>query len=251
MLDVERSRKWGDDELHEQRDIDPGLLFAVPGMLFLMYSHRLRSILSAPERKVFQKLTTPHKIQDYLDTLPVNFAVKKDTYMSPRRVVQERTAHCFEGALFAAAAFAYHGKKPLLMDFRSIAEDEDHVVAPFRFRGYWGAVSKTNHAVLRYRDPVYRSLRELAMSYFHEYFLFRGPKTLREYGLLDLSKIAPEKWLVAQEELQWLVDKLDGARHFPTVPKKILRFLRSASPIERKALHLREWKPPKGYKSHG
>ena len=208
-----------------------------------MYAERVRSLLTSAERRLFQKLNTPQKIQDYLDALPVNFERKGETYMSPRRVVRATTAHCFEGALFAAAVLAYHGQKPLLLDFRTIPTDEDHVVALFKQNGFWGAISKTNHAILRYREPVYASVRELAMSYFHEYLMWDGRKSLRAYSKpFDLSKYAPERWITADEELFWLVEKLDESRHFPIVPKKNLRLLRRAYPIELQAMKLIEWK---------
>ena len=97
----------------------------------------------------------------------INFEHGGETNHSPIVVLKKRKAHCFEGAVFAAAVLAYHGSKPLLMDFATAYDDEDHTVALFRKNGLWGAISKTNHAVLRYRDPVYRTPRELAMSYFH------------------------------------------------------------------------------------
>ena len=144
-----------------------------------MYVDKIKALLSPTERKIFQKLTTPQKIQDYLDKLPINYEHGGETYMSPRRMLKVKTAHCFEGALFAAAALAYHGHKPLLMDLRTAVPYEDHVIALFRVNGLWGAISKTNHVVLRYRDAVYRSPRELAMSYFHEYVESDGKKSLR------------------------------------------------------------------------
>ena len=208
-----------------------------------MYADRLKSVLAPKERRLFDKLSTPQKIQDYLDTLPINFERKSETYMSPSRVVRAKTAHCFEGALFAAAVLAYHGQKPLLLDFRTIPSDEDHVVALFKQYSYWGAISKTNHAILRYREPVYESVRELAMSYFHEYLMLDGRKSLRAYSKpFDLSKYAPERWITADEELFWLVEALDKSRHFPIVPKKNLRLLRRAYPIELQAMKLIEWK---------
>ena len=210
------------------------------------YADRIERLLTPPERRLFQKLSTPQKIQAYLDTLPVNFEASGETYMSPRRVIRAKTAHCFEGALLAATALAYHGKRPLLLDFRTIPADEDHVVTLFRQNGYWGAISKTNHAILRYRDPVYRTVRELAMSFFHEYLMWDGKKSLRAFsGPFDLSKIAPERWVTADKELFWLVEALDKTRHFPTVPKKNLRLLRKAYKIELRAMKLVEWKSPK------
>jgi hypothetical protein len=214
-----------------------------------MYADRLKAILTPPERRLLGRLSSPQKIQDYLDTLPINFEMKGETYMSPRRAIQVKTAHCFEGALIAAAALAYHGQKPLLMDFRTLPKDEDHVITLFRFHGLWGAFSKTNHATLRYRDPIYRSPRELAMSYAHEYLLWNGKKSLREYSApFDLSRYSPEKWVTAGEELQSLVDDLDTSRHFPIAPEKNMRALRKAGPTELRAMKLVEWKQPKGFK---
>ena len=210
------------------------------------YRIRLKSVLTPPERRLFERLSSPQKIQAYLDTLSVNFEASGETYMSPRRSIRAKTAHCFEGALLAAAALAYHGKRPLLLDFRTIPADEDHVVTLFRQNGYWGAISKTNHAILRYRDPVYETVRELAMSFFHEYLMWDGRKSLRAYSKpFDLSKIAPERWVTADKELFWLVEALDKNRHFPTVPKKNLRLLRKAYKIELRAMKLVEWKNPR------
>lgn len=156
--------------------------------------------------------------------------------------MRERKAHCFEGALFAAAALAYHGRKPLLLDLRTIAPDEDHVVALFREGGLWGAISKTNHAILRYRDPIYKTIRELALSYFHEYILDDGRKTLREYSKpFDVSRFPAEKWLTVEEDLHWLVDALDDSPHFPIAPATALRKLRKAYKEEIAASNITEW----------
>ena len=207
-----------------------------------MYVTRLKQLLTPPESDLFQKLSTPQKIQDYLDTLSINFESSGETYMSPRRVLRAKTAHCFEGALLAATALSYHGQRPLLLDFRTIPADEDHVVALFQQNGYWGAISKTNHAILRYREPVYKSVRELAMSFFHEYLMRDGRKSLRAYSKpFDLSKFAPERWVTADRELFWLAEALDSSRHFPAVPKKNLRTLRKAYGIELRAMEITEW----------
>ena len=214
-----------------------------------MYAERIKAVLTSPERKIFARLTSPSKIQDYLDTLPINFEMAGETYMSPRRTLRTKKAHCFEGALVAAAALAFHGQKPLLMDLRTVHPYEDHIVALFRSGGLWGAISKTNHVILRYRDPVYRSVRELAMSYFHEYIESDGKKSLREYSApFDLSRYAPAQWITATEEMHWLVDALDACRHSPIAPKKIMRTLREAARIEIKAGDLVEWKVPKKFK---
>src|SRR6185369_11408520 len=140
------------------------------------------------ELAVFKRLNSPKKVQDFLDKLPINFEEHGDTCYSPRQLLKQKKSHCSEGAIFAATAFWYHGGKPMLMDLKAPGDDFDHVVALFKVHGYWGAVSKTNHAVLRYREPIYKTLRELALSYFHEYFLHDGTKTLREYSrLFDLN----------------------------------------------------------------
>lgn len=193
--------------------------------------------------KLLKRLGTPQKIQGYLESIPFNFETRGETYMSPKRTAEAGAAHCFEGALLAAAALSYHGQQPLLMDMQTTPNDDEHVVALFRVQGLWGAISKTNHAILRYRDPVYASVRELAMSYFHEYMLESGQKTMRAYSApFDLSKYADEKWVTAEEELFWLVDALDKSRHFPVAPPKNLKLLRKGAPIERANLKNVEWK---------
>ncbi len=181
-----------------------------------------------------------------MDTLPINFEVDCETYMSPRRVIREKTAHCFEGALFAAAALAYHGQKPLLLDLRTERFDDDHVVALFKKDGRWGAISKTNHATLRYRDPIYKDVRELAMSYFHEYFWPDGRKTLRKFSLpFDLSKFPPESWVTAEENLFALVEALDSSRHIKIAPANVLKSLRRATKFEIETTAAVEWSDPR------
>lgn len=208
-------------------------------------SHRARfsPLLSPLERRLFQKLSTPNKIQDHLDTLPVNFELTGETYFSPRRTIAAGTAHCFEGALFAAAVLAWHGQEPLLLDLKTAAPDTDHVVALFRRGKYWGAISKTNHPVLRWRDPVYASVRELAMSYFHDYFLSpSGVKTLRSFSKpFNVSRYKSERWLTAKDDLHWLVEALDSSAHVTILDAGARRALRKASALEVEASDLTEW----------
>ena len=211
-------------------------------ILATMLKSDIQSILSPKEVKVFTALNTPQKIQMYLNKMPINFELKGETYMSPRRVLQHKTAHCFEGALFAATALALLGQKPLLMDIQTIASDEDLVIALFKQEGRWGAISKTNHTILRYRDPVYLNPRELAMSYFHEYIMNNGTRSMLTYSApFDLSRFEAESWVTAEEELDWLVGELDWSRHFPIAPKKNMGLVRKATPVERKALEITEW----------
>jgi len=199
--------------------------------------------LSPEELRILKPLKNPRKVQDFLDSLPVNFEKKGETYMSPRRALRAKKAHCFEGALLAALAFWLHGERPLLMDFTTTADDEDHVVALFKENGYWGAVSKTNHAILRYRDPVYSSPKELAMSYFHEYYMFEdGRKTLVSFSHpFDLSTLNPD-WITDEKDLDRIADALDDSPHIKVVPKENAKRIRKASKIELEAGALTEWK---------
>jgi len=207
------------------------------------YAKRLRAVLSDAEARVFRKLNSPRKIQDFVDSLAINMELEASTYMSPRRVLASGEAHCLEGALFAAAVLAFHGERPLLLDFQAAYDDEDHVVALFRANGHWGAISKTNHPGLRYRDPVHHSVRSLAASYFHEYYLWDGRKSLRFFSRpFDLARYAPRDWITAPEELDWLVHALDDSAHQPIIPKGNLRKIRPASAFEIHASATVEWR---------
>jgi hypothetical protein len=154
----------------------------------------------------------PVRIQDFLDGIPYNSG--RDT-KSPKRVIEQRSAHCFEGALFSAALLRTMGYEPLIVDLRAV-NDDDHVIAVFRENGCWGAIAKSNFTTLRFREPVYRSLRELAMSYFDLYFNTAGEKTLREYSNpFDLSKLDERNWMTTEEDLEYIGDMLERSRHFP------------------------------------
>jgi len=206
------------------------------------YAKKVRSVLSRTEARIFRKLDSPRKIQDFLDTLAINMELGARTYMSPRRVLSTGEAHCVEGALLAAAACAYHGARPLLLDFQAAYDDEDHVVALFRQNRHWGAISKTNHPGLRYRDAIHPSAHSLAASYFHEYYLWDGRKSLRSFSKpFDLSRYAPETWITADQDLDWLVHALDASPHVPIVPKGNLSGLRPATAFEIRASSTVEW----------
>jgi hypothetical protein len=200
--------------------------------------------LTAKELKALKRLDTPIKIQDYLDGLPFNFEPAGDTHMSPRRVLASGTAHCIEGAMLAAAALWLQGEKPLLMDLyaKEGVGDVDHVVALYKRNGRWGAISKTNHPSIRFRDPVYKNLRELALSYFHEWFMnTTGQKTLESYaGPLDLSKLG-YGWVTAEEELWEMDDRLNALRHYRLAPKANEKYIRYADPMELRAGRIEEW----------
>lgn len=191
--------------------------------------------LTVPEERLLRRLSSPRRIQDFLETLRYSHDRGDDRLRSPRAVLRERTAHCIEGALVAAAALWVNGQKPLLLDLRSVPDDLDHVVALFRLHGCWGGISKTNHAVLRYREPVYRTVRELAMSYFHEYFLDDGRKTMRDYSLpFDVSRLG-EGWVTAADDLWYVAEVLDGSPHRQVLAAAQRRGLRPADPVEIRA----------------
>lgn len=199
--------------------------------------------LNGKEEAFFRRLSTPGRIQGYLDTLPFNFEKQGSTFYSPRVVLREGKAHCIEAACLAAAVLWYHGAEPFILDLRSLRYDFDHVVTLFRQGNYWGALSKTNHGVLRYRDPIYRTVRELALTYFHEYYLTTtGRKTLREYSRpFNLSRFGTA-WVTSEESLIDIAEALDLSRHYRIVPTSHERHLRTVSPIEKKMGSLAEWK---------
>lgn len=198
--------------------------------------------LSQAEKSLFKKLSNPLKIQDFLDSLPINFEEDGDTHLSPRNVLRARKAHCIEGALLAAAILWYHGGRPLLMDFTTKSYDEDHVVALFNHQGYWGAISKTNHPILRWRDPIYKTPRELAMSYVHEYFMFEsGAKTLVSYSSPVSLRRYGKEWITSAEDLFWVDDVLDTTLHHPVIPRTSHSLVRPTERWVRSALAQKEW----------
>ena len=201
--------------------------------------------LTKAEFSILRRLETPEKIQAYLDAIPQNFEIGGETCLSVREALSQRRALCIEGAVIAAAALWVHGEPPLLMDLKA-QHDSDHVVALFRRKGCWGAISKTNHPILRWRDPVYRSLRELAMSYFHEYCNKRQQKTLRSYSAaFDLRRLDPATWVTQKKSCWDLGWALDAARHFPLIERKQLKLLRLRDPLEREAQKLCLHKRPR------
>jgi len=194
------------------------------------------------EKALTKKLNTPAKVQDFLNRLPFNFEKRGETLRSPLFALRAKRAHCFEGALLGAYILSQHGFRPFLMHLKAQKEDYDHVIAPFKIGKFWGALSKTNHAVLRYREPVYGNIRELAMSYFHEYFLNNGQKTLRQYSALLNLNMVKKNWATSKEDL-WSIDKaLDRVKHYDMVPKSHIKNLRRADEIEIKAGKIVEWR---------
>jgi len=164
----------------------------------------------------------PASVQDYLDTLAYNTT---DTTFCPRDVVLEQKAHCMDGAVFAAAALDSMGYPPLLVDLRAI-DDDDHVIAVYRENGLWGAVAKSNTTSLRFRDPAYRTVRELALSYFPVYFNTDGVMSLYEYSRPFSLRKYGRKYL-AEPDVSYIGDDLDATVHYPIVSKRQLKSMRS------------------------
>jgi len=201
------------------------------------------SSFSKKELALFKKLNTPAKVQDYLNSLKFNFERNGETLKSPLYTLRAGNAHCLEGALLGAYILSLHGFKPLVMHLGATEADYDHVVALFKIDGYWGALSKTNHAVLRYREPVYKNVRELAMSYFHEYFLQDGTKTLRLYSAPLNLNVFEKDWPTHRSDLWGVDQELDKIKHYNILPMSdIGRIkLRKADKIEIKAGNIVEY----------
>ena len=174
--------------------------------------------LTAGELRTLRGLKTPARVQRFLDEMEYQYA---DTAWSPRRALREGKGHCLEGALLAAAALRVQGHRPLLMDLEAV-RDDDHVVALYRERGLWGGIAKSNYAGLRFRAPVYRTLRELALSYFEHYYNLRGERTLRRYSAaVDLARLDGKGWMTSEEDVWCVPELLIAARHYALFPEKV------------------------------
>ena len=198
---------------------------------------------SKEEKKIIKKLNTPAKVQDFLNSLKFNFETdRKQTLKSPIMVLRTGSAHCIEGAVLGAYILSQHGFLPLVLHLQTTKGDFDHVITPFKKDGLWGALSKTNHAVLRYREPIYRNIHELVLSYFHEYFLDNGVKTLRRYSNPLNLKIFENGWETEEENLFGIDDELDKIKHHDIAPKNFFKNLRKADKIEIEAGKIEEFK---------
>jgi len=200
------------------------------GMVALRYT-AFRPIMTDPlaaftpaEVRKLRSFKDPYGIQRFLDDTSYHLA---DTAWSPRRVLREQTSHCMEGAIFAAAALRALGFPPLIIDFEA-ENDTDHVLAVFRVKRHWGAVAKSNYTGCRYREPVYRSLRELTMSYFNIYFNMRGERTLRTFSLpVNLQRFDHLQWMTTEKPIWFIPIHLCDIHHFkllrPGMAKRLHR----------------------------
>jgi hypothetical protein len=202
--------------------------------------------LTQREYATLRRLDTPEKIQAFLNAIPCNHEIGGETVLSVREVLKQRRAHCIEGAMLAAAAMWVNGMKPLLLHLDCHISDYPHVIAVCRRHGGWGAISKTNGAPLRYRDPIYRSLRELALSYFHEYSNRRGHKTLRSYSTaFDMRRLDPSKWVTATKACWEAHDRLVELRHYALISRRQERSLAKLDPFARRASTIVQYPRPK------
>lgn len=181
-----------------------------------------------PEKETLISMSTPYHVQQFLDACDYNSTQET---RSPKVVIELRRAHCLEGALFAAACLEFQGRPPLVLDLQA-HNDDDHVIAVFKQDNCWGGIAKSNFTTLRYREPVYRNLRELAMSYFDLYFNTRGDKSLRAYSLpYNLNRFNSMHWRTTLNDLEDIGYFLDGVKHFPLISNSQAERLESASPL--------------------
>jgi hypothetical protein len=179
--------------------------------------------LTPSERQVMVKLTTPRKIQDFLDGLPYSL---ETSYRCPLRVLRDRVAHCYDGALFGAAALHCLGYPPLILNMIAIRHDDDHLLALYKRDGRWGAVAKSNFVGLRFREPIYVTLHELVMSYFEEFYNVRRKKTLRGYTVpLNLTAFDRSSWMTNDETLERIGERLDEIRQVRLLTRRMIAHL--------------------------
>jgi hypothetical protein len=183
------------------------------------------SAFTPAELRKLRSFKDPYGVQRFLDETPYHLA---DTAWSPRVVLRERTSHCLEGAIFAAAALRVLGFLPLVLDLEA-ENDTDHVLAVFQIKGHWGAVAKSNYTGCRYREPVYRSLRELAMSYFNTYFNMRRQRSLRNYSRpVNLARFDHLSWMTTEEPIWFIPYHLVEIQHTKLLLPGMARSLHSA-----------------------
>jgi hypothetical protein len=180
------------------------------------------------ESESLKKLSTPFKVQQFLDECEYNAT---EETRSARFILEHKRAHCLEGAIFAAACLEMQGRQPLVIDLQAI-DDDDHVIAVFKQENCWGAIGKSNFTTLRYREPVYRTLRELAMSYFDLYFNTLGVKSLRAYSLpCNLNRFNPMEWRTTLNDLEDIGYFLDKVKHLPLISGTQAERLEKATPL--------------------
>jgi len=182
--------------------------------------------LTRRETSILRGLSPPWRIQRFLDACA--YDAKGSGCRSPRRVLRERRVQCMDGALFAAAALRVQGYPPLILDLEAV-QDDDHVLAVFRRRGLWGAVARSNYSGLRYREPLYPTLRALVLSYFEWYYNLRREKTLRRFSRpIDLARFDRLRWMTTEDDLWEIPDYLVGVPHETVLRPAMIKELGTA-----------------------
>ena len=193
----------------------------------MLSSNELMATLNQNERKFISKLNSPFQIQSFLDSVPYSC---DPIYRCPIQVLRDRTAHCFDGAVFGAAMLSLIGFPPLILDMIPNGRDDEHMLALFKIDGHWGAIAKSNTVGLRFREPVYRSLRELVMSYFELYYNTEGEKTLRGYTVpLNLETFDADHWMTSAASMDRIAQRTDEIRRYPLMTPKMIERL---SPVD-------------------
>ena len=181
--------------------------------------------LNKAEYKFLKTLANPARVQAFLDEIPYS---TEHVYRCPLRVLRERIAHCFDGALFAAATLRRLGYPPLILELVPNGRDDDHLLALYKRNGHWGAVAKSNFVGLRFREPVYRNLRELVMSYFEQFYNVEREKTLRSYSLpLNLKAFDRWSWMASDDSLELITQRLDRVWKIPLLAQSMISNLSS------------------------
>ena len=180
---------------------------------------QFENLLDPEERQLLSGIDTPPRIQAFLDSVPYS---EEHFYRCPVRLLRERKGHCFDGALFAAIALRRMGHQPLILELIPNERDDDHILALFKEHGCWGAIAQSNFSGLRYREPVYRNLRELVMSYFENFFNSAGEKTLTGYrGPINLKTFDGLDWCCNDAGLLVLADRIDNYLLRPVITEEM------------------------------
>jgi hypothetical protein len=206
--------------------------------------------LTREEISLFRKLNTPEKIQNFITAMPINFEPEGDTCRSTREALKANCCHCIEAAFIAASALLLQGQPALLMDFQANGDD-DHVAVLFRRGKHWGAISKSNSIWLRWRDPVYATPRELAMSYFHEYVKDNKKSLRRVSKPFDIGKYDPEYWFTSQQDCWAMSHEIDASPHFELISNAQARRLTTRDELEVRANAVKQFAPKIAVKPQG
>ncbi len=193
--------------------------------------------LTEEEKKIFSRLNTYIKVQDFLDEIDYNLEEEGDTFYSPRLVLRHRKANCIEGAIFAAACLYYNGQPPLLGQLiTNHKKDDDHVLGLYRVDGRWGSISKTKYPALGFREPIFRNMRELSLSYFESYFSYDGEKSMIGYTRpVDLRRFDKRGWVTDEKDVEYIADYLVGIKTIRLLSRKAEGRLRPVTPIMKEA----------------